>query len=117
MKSLVRMLSVGLMSGVMSVGGLVGAQTASADDLGYLVNIFQVRGINFPDPGAAVAYGQTICMRVAGNMGYAELMNQVKAEVGIDDFLAGYLISQAAEELCPEQIWQLRNSAAGYTPA
>ncbi|MCH9642987.1 MAG: DUF732 domain-containing protein [Actinomycetia bacterium] len=117
MKSLVRVLSVGLMSGVMSVGGLAGAQTASADDLGYLVNIFQVRGINFPDPGAAVAYGQTICMRVGGDMSYVELMNQVKAEVGLSEFLAGYLISQAAEELCPEQIWQLRNSAAGYTPA
>jgi hypothetical protein len=25
------------------------------------------------------------------------------------------LISQAAQELCPEQIWTLRNSAAHYT--
>ncbi len=105
------------MSGVLSVGGLVGAQTASADDVGYLVNIFQMRDINFPDPGAAVAYGQTICMRVAGQMSYAELINQVKSEVNLDDFLAGYLINQAAEELCPEQIWQLRQSAAGYKPA
>ncbi len=105
------------MSGVMSVGGLVGAQTASADDVGYLVNIFQMRDIRFPDPGAAVAYGQTICMRVAGNMSYAELINQVKNEVQLDDFLAAYLINQAAEELCPAQIWQLRQSAAGYKPA
>ncbi len=104
------------MSGVMSVGGLVGAQTATADDVGYLVNIFQMRDINFPDPGAAVAYGQTICMRVEGNMSYAELINQVKTEIGLDEFLASYLINQAAEELCPGQIWQLRQSVVGYKP-
>jgi hypothetical protein len=27
-----------------------------------------------------------------------------------------YLISQAAQELCPNLIWQLRNSAADYRP-
>jgi ribosomal protein S17E len=34
-----------------------------------------------------------------------------------DEFQASYLISQAANELCPAQIWQLRNSAAGYVAA
>ena len=30
-----------------------------------------------------------------------------------DDFQASYLLSQASQELCPTQIWQLRQSAAG----
>lgn len=31
-----------------------------------------------------------------------------------DDYQAPYLITQASNELCPQLIWQLRNSAAGY---
>ena len=31
-----------------------------------------------------------------------------------DDYQASYLVSQAVNELCPAQIWQLRNSAAHY---
>jgi hypothetical protein len=31
-----------------------------------------------------------------------------------DDYQASYLISQAVNELCPAQIWQLRSSAAHY---
>jgi len=37
-----------------------------------------------------------------------------------DEYQALYLISQATNELCPAQIWRLRESAAGYrspTPA
>lgn len=33
-----------------------------------------------------------------------------------DEYQASYLITQAANELCPAQIWQLRNSAAHYQP-
>ncbi len=118
MKSLVRVLSVGLMSGVVSAVGLAGPPTAHADELGYLVNIYQMRAFNFQDPGAAVTYGRTICDRVRGNVSYTDLVNQVKAEVQTPDyFLTGYLINQAVDELCPAQIWQLRESAAGYTPA
>jgi hypothetical protein len=31
-----------------------------------------------------------------------------------DEYQAAYLINQAVGELCPAQIWQLRQSAAGY---
>lgn len=116
MKSLVRVLSVGLMSGLVSAGGLAAAQTANADEVGFLVNVFQMRAFNFPNAEATIAYGQTICMRVEGKVSYVDLINQVKAELNTSEFLAGYLISQAAEELCPAQIWQLRQSAAGYKP-
>ncbi|MGD9618693.1 MAG: DUF732 domain-containing protein [Mycolicibacterium sp.] len=117
MKALVRVLSAGLMSGLVSVGGLVGAQSAGADDLGFLVNVFQMNAFPFPNADTTLAYGRSICTRVETKMSYAELIGQVRAELQTNEFLAGYLISQAAEELCPEQIWQLRQSAAGYKPA
>jgi hypothetical protein len=42
----------------------------------------------------------------------------VKADFNTpDEYHASYLIAQAADELCPALIWQLRNSAAGYRPA
>jgi hypothetical protein len=33
-----------------------------------------------------------------------------------DDYQASNLIDKAVNELCPAQIWQLRNSAAHYRP-
>ena len=47
---------------------------------------------------------------------YAQLVDQVKADFNTADYYQGaYLINQAVNELCPAQIWQLRQSAAGYT--
>jgi hypothetical protein len=117
MKSLVGMLSVGVMSGLVSAGALVGAPTADADVVAYLVNVHVRPGYNFPNAEAAIGYGNTICDRVAAKMPYAELVNQVKADFRTTDYYqGGYLINQAINELCPAQIWQLRQSAAGYTP-
>ena len=66
---------------------------------------------------AALGYGRSVCDRVATKMPYADLVNQVKADFRTTDYYqAGYLINQAVNELCPAQIWQLRQSAAGYTP-
>ena len=46
-------------------------------------------------------------------MGYAQLVDQVKADFHTADYYQGaYLINQAVNELCPAQIWQLRQSAA-----
>ena len=116
MKSLVGVLSVGVMSGLVSAGALVGAPTANADVVAYLVNVHVRPGYNFPNAEAAIGYGNTICDRVAAKMPYAELVNQVKADFRTTDYQGGYLINQAVNELCPAQIWQLRQSAAGYTP-
>jgi len=45
------------------------------------------------------------------------VMGDVKADFNTsDEFQASYLISQAVNELCPELIWQLRNSAGRYRP-
>ena len=45
------------------------------------------------------------------------VVGDVKADFATsDEFQASYLITRAVNELCPEQIWLLRNSAAGYRP-
>ncbi|BBW99909.1 hypothetical protein BST36_19610 [Mycolicibacterium moriokaense] len=92
------------------------APTAEADVVAYLVNVHVRPGYNFPNADAAIGYGNTICDRVAAKMSYAQLVDQVKADFHTSDYYQGaYLINQAVNELCPAQIWQLRQSAAGYT--
>ncbi len=92
------------------------APSANADVVAYLVNVHVRPGYNFPNADAAIGYGNTICDRVAAKMSYAQLVDQVKADFNSTDYYQGaYLINQAVNELCPAQIWQLRQSAAGYT--
>jgi Protein of unknown function (DUF732) len=92
------------------------APAAHADVVAYLVNVHVRPGYNFPNADAAIGYGQSICDRVAAKMSYAQLVDQVKADFNTADYYQGaYLINQAVNELCPAQIWQLRQSAAGYT--
>jgi len=92
------------------------APSAHADVVAYLVNVHVRPGYNFPNAEAAIGYGNSICDRVAAKMSYAQLVDQVKADFHTADYYQGaYLINQAVNELCPAQIWQLRQSAAGYT--
>ncbi|MFI5505846.1 DUF732 domain-containing protein [Mycobacterium sp. NPDC051804] len=92
------------------------APPAGADTVAYLVNVHVRPGYNFPNADAAIGYGNTICDRVAAKMGYSQLVEQVKADFRTTDYYQGaYLINQAVNELCPAQIWQLRQSAGGYT--
>lgn len=115
MKTLVGVLSAGLLSSAALVAAPA-APTASADVVAYLVNVHVRPGYNFPNGDAAIAYGNSICYRVGTKMSYTDLVNQVKADFRTTDYYqAGYLINQAVNELCPAQIWQLRQSAAGYT--
>lgn len=105
--------AVAVMSGI----GLASAPPAHADQVAYLVNVHVRPGYNFPNADAALGYGYSICDRVAAKMSYAQLVDQVKADFHTTDYYQGaYLINQAVNELCPAQIWQLRNSAAGYRP-
>jgi len=100
------------------VGGIATtvAPAAGADVVAYLVNVHVRPGYNFPNGDVAIAYGQTICDRVAAKMPYAQLVDQLKVDFHTTDYYqAGYLINQAINELCPAQIWQLRESAAGFT--
>ena len=104
-----------------TAAGMTGLATATApkadaDVVAYLVNVHVRPWYNFPNADAAIGYGNTICDRVAAKMPYGELVNQLKGDFRTTDYYqAGYLINQAINELCPAQIWQLRQSAAGYT--
>jgi hypothetical protein len=102
---------------VTAVGAAIAlAPPAGADVVAYLVNVHVRPGYNFPNADAAIGYGNSICDRVAAQMSYAQLVDQVKADFHTADYYQGaYLINQAVNELCPAQIWQLRQSAAGYT--
>lgn len=120
MKSLVgALLSVGLLSGLLTSGTLLAAAPAAhADEVAYLVNVHVRPGYDFPNAEAALGYGHSVCDRVTAGMPYAVLVDQVKADFHSSDYYqGGYLINQAVNELCPAQIWQLRQSAAGYRPA
>ena len=93
------------------------AQPAQADSVGYLVNVTLRPGYNFPNADAALSYGYGLCEQIGSHVRYGQLVNTIKSDFATsDEFQASYLISQAAQELCPTQIWQLRQSAAGYVP-
>lgn len=95
-----------------------GTPVAHADAVAYLVNVTVRPGYHFANADEALRYGNMLCDRVSGGSPYAQVVADVKADFATDDeFQASYLISQAVNELCPVNIWQLRNSAAGYRPA
>ena len=109
--------------GVLAACAMVGAATlglapcARADVVAYLVNVHVRPGYNFPNADAALGYGYGICDKVSAGSAYAQVMGEVKADFATsDEYQASYLINQAVNELCPAQIWQLRNSAAHYRP-
>jgi hypothetical protein len=115
------MSSMGVFVACAAVAGaatLTLAPCARADVVAYLVNVHVRPGYNFPNADAALGYGYGICDKVsAGRTTYAQVMGEVKADFATsDEYQASYLISQAVNELCPAQIWQLRNSAAYYRP-
>ena len=93
------------------------AAPARADDFAYLVNVTVRPGYNFASPENALAYGHGICDHVAQGRSYTDVLGDIKNDFGTsDDYQASYLVDQAVNELCPAQIWQLRNSAATYRP-
>ncbi|MFV8170275.1 DUF732 domain-containing protein [Mycolicibacterium peregrinum] len=93
------------------------APRAAADDFVYLVNVTVRPGYNFAGPDAALIYGHDICSKVAAGTAYRQLVGDIERDFDTsDEFHASYLVTQAVNELCPELIWQLRNSAAGYRP-
>ncbi|ANI42029.1 DUF732 domain-containing protein [Mycolicibacterium vaccae] len=94
------------------------APTARADEVAYLVNVTLAPGYDFAGVDAALEYGHGICRKLADGRTYPELIADVRADFRTaDDYQASYLLGQAANELCPEWIPALRNSAAGYRPS
>lgn len=93
------------------------ARGAPAPELEYVYDVTVRRHYDFASPDAAVDYGHSICDRVGSGQGYPQVMGQVKNEVlPNDEFAANYLVSNAVNLLCPDLLWQLRNSAAHYQP-
>lgn len=92
------------------------AHAKPAPEVEYLYDVAVRRQYNFPS-GDAVGYGYRICDRVGGGSSYGQVVDQVRNDVTPNDGAAvNYLISYSVELLCPAQISQLRNSAAGYVP-
>jgi hypothetical protein len=87
------------------------APGAHADQVGYLVNVHARPGYNFADAQAALDYGYSVCDWVAAKTHFADLVNQVGADLDTSDpYQSTYLIGQAVDQLCPADLWQLRQS-------
>jgi hypothetical protein len=85
-----------------------------APEVEYTYDVVARRHYQFPN-NDAIGYGYGICDKVTQGEPYAHVMGDVKGDiVPNDEQSANYLVSNAVGILCPAQIWQLRNSAAGY---
>lgn len=91
------------------------AHAKPAPEVEYMYNVAGRRQYTFPN-NDAIGYGYGICNKVTAGESYGQVMGEVKGDVRPnDEFSANYLVSYAVDLLCPAQIWQLRNSAQGYT--
>lgn len=114
--SLVALIVAGATVGGVALMPAPRAHAAPAPEVEYVYDVVVRRHYGFPN-NDAVSYGHGICDRVSRGESYAQIMGEVKSEVTPnDEFSANYLVSYAVNLLCPDLIWQLRNSAAGYQP-
>jgi Protein of unknown function (DUF732) len=65
---------------------LAGAPSAHADQVAYLVNVTVRPGYNFANADDALGYGYSVCDRVGAKMSYAQLVDEVKRDVGSVDY-------------------------------
>lgn len=92
------------------------AQAKPAPEVEFTYNVMVRRHYDFPN-NDAIGYGYGICDKITSGQGYPQIMGDVKRDtLPNDEFAANFLVSNAVDILCPAQIWQLRNSAAGYQP-
>ena len=102
-----------------AVGGVLLApapRAAAAPDpqVEYVYDMTVRRQYNFPN-NDALAYGHGVCNKVGRGEGYGQVIGDVKRDVTPNDqFAANYVVGYAVNLLCPDLIWQLRNSAGGY---
>ena len=116
MRSLVTT-AVAVVAGSIMLAPVPPANAAPAPEVEYTYDVMVRRHYNFANPTEAINYGHGICDKVSRGDSYAQVMGDVKNDViPNDEFAANYLVSYAVNLLCPEQIWQLRNSAAHYRP-
>jgi hypothetical protein len=92
------------------------ALAAPGPEVEYTYNVMVRRHFDFPN-NDAIGYGFSICDKVSRGENYSKVMGDVKSDVFPNDEQASnYVVSNAVGILCPAQLWQLRNSAAGYQP-
>jgi Protein of unknown function (DUF732) len=95
-----------------------GAHAVPAPEIEYLYDITVRRQYSFANAADAIGYAHGICDKVSSGASYGQVMNDVKNDVRPnDEYAANYLVSYSVNIFCPAQLWQLRNSAAGYVPA
>ncbi|MEE6140124.1 DUF732 domain-containing protein [Mycobacterium sp. 050128] len=108
--------AIAVTAGWTSVSVAAQAAAAPAPEVEYTYNVVVRRHFSFVN-NDAIGYGFGICGKIANGVMYANVMNDVKRDVlPNDEASANYVVSYAAGILCPDLIWQLRNSAAGYRP-
>jgi hypothetical protein len=104
---------------VTALGGLAPLPSAHAvpgPEVEYTYDVVVRRHYDFPN-NDAIGYGFGICDNVTAGEPYGAVMADVKNDVTPnDEQAANFVVSNAVGILCPAQIWQLRNSAAGYRP-
>jgi Protein of unknown function (DUF732) len=109
------LITVALSTGCIVVGGIAAASDATADETAYLVNVTVRPGYHFASAQTALSYGRDLCAHIHDGRSYAELVGQVKRDLATtDEFQGEHLVSQAVNELCPAEIWNLRQSASNY---
>jgi hypothetical protein len=109
-----------------TIGGFGGLLVAAPHAFGGLAPpeqvflydvMFRRPDMHWANADAALAYGYGICDKIRGGNPYAQIAGDFRADFQTaDEYLASYVISDAAQQLCPELIWQLRNTAENYTP-
>ncbi|MGO9104089.1 MAG: DUF732 domain-containing protein [Mycobacterium sp.] len=112
MKRRVPAFALCLLIGAGAAGAILAtAAPSAADNVGYLVNVTVKPGYNFANADQALSYGYGLCDQIAAGAPYPVMAEHIRTDFATtDDHLVSYLLSQAAEELCPAQIWQLRRS-------
>lgn len=97
--------------------GICGAAPAGAlpaPEVEYVYNVMVRRHFDFPN-NDALGYGWGICDKVTRGVTYADVMGDTKRDVfPNDEQAANFVVSNSVGILCPAQIYQLRNTAAGY---
>lgn len=90
------------------------AVAVPAPEVEYVYNVMVRRHFDFPN-NDALGYGWGVCDKVTRGAKYADVLADTKRDVfPNDEQAANFVVSNAVGILCPAQIWQLRNSAAGY---
>lgn len=113
-QKLTRAISVLVATGVAASILAPPASAVPGPEVEYVYNVIVRRHFTFPN-NDAIKYGFSVCDQVGRGRTYGEVMGDVKRDVfPNDEQSANYVVSYAVGILCPEHIWQLRNTAAGY---